>query len=167
MRRATIAASMLVLAGCSRTVDGGGTPTSSGVWPPHTDQVGELAYAWSQEDVDDIQAYDDTHDDVVLLRTAQEWADWRATITAEMVEHAGSELDGVTVDGAVLVVGTYDKCMEQSRIEHLGGGALRFDVYIAPEHQNTACAWSPLQVEVWTVPLDALDVDSADDVELG
>ena len=54
----------------------------------------------------------------------------------------------------------------QGRLRDLGDGKIRFDVWVPSGEKGTACAWSPLQVEVWIVGLDELKVSSADDVEL-
>lgn len=155
----------LLVTGCERSVDGtpDQSPGPSSPSSTSSDLVGYRKITWneSQGPAEALKQYDATHDDL-LLRTPDEYEQWRVVLLAPM----NIDAEGVTLTDQVAVVGSYHKCMESSGVRDLGDGKIRFDVWVPPGKKGTACAWSPLQVEVWIVGLDELKVSSADDVEL-
>lgn len=164
-RKSAVALALLALTtACTTTTDGAGTPPSSAgpSSSPQSPTVGAMHHSWSEADTDTVRDYDDATEDVVLVRTPQELQAWAAGLPSEMREG----FTAPNLSGAVAVVGNYPKCMESSAVRSPAAAQVRFDVWIAPEDQGTACAWSPLQVEVYVVQLDEIDADSPEGVEL-
>lgn len=123
--------------------------------------VGELHQAWHQAD-DPVVEYVGSHASPILIRDQSEFDAWQQTLPAPMQ----SDVEDITLDEQVAVVGYYGKCKQVSSIQHLGDGELRFDVSIPPEDEGIDCAWSPLNVELWIIGLDELGVDDPGDILL-
>ncbi|MFV0533446.1 MAG: hypothetical protein ACK5MR_07325 [Cumulibacter sp.] len=168
MRRLQLTIALLAgvtIAGCDFVVPGSPTGSQSSTSAPYDDlAVGDLVQTWTQFDDDMNDAvldYTSAHAPRLLLHDQDEYDAWVDDIPTEMAAAA----EDITLDDQVAIVGYYSKCMEQSGVFHLGGGELRYDVWIVPEDEGTLCEAAPQHVELWVIDLEDLDVDAAD-VEL-
>lgn len=117
--------------------------------------VGRVLVAWDEAQ-DDLEEFDG-QPPTQLLATEQEWEDWAASLPAAMQEANAAALEAVTMDDSVLLVAVWNRCTEVGSVVDEGDGAVRFVVH-DPE-PDTLCAWSPMQVQVWDLPLSELGVE--------
>lgn len=120
--------------------------------PDDSVEIGTLVARWSQADHERLYERWGRRPDGLVDTDAE-----REEILA--VLPGGDEavaVRAVDLTEELLVVGSYAKCLERSRVL-VEGAEVWLDVYVAEEDQNTNCGWSPLQVEVWSVPRAELD----------
>lgn len=170
---ATLVVAAMLVAGCSSTVGGSGSPDptpggpgSSTSTAPQPPAKGSQVLTWSQEYISEVGPYAEAHPTPVLLRTTQEWAAWVAGLPAAVVESEPASALNLDLTDAVVVAGSFPSCKEQSRVIDHGSGEVSFDVFVAPEDLGTVCAWSPYRIDVWLVSVEQLGVPSAADVTL-
>ncbi|WP_106850049.1 hypothetical protein [Blastococcus sp. Marseille-P5729] len=180
---ATIAAVTAFGAGCNETTGGAGSPSpdsssssgpgSSSEAGPSTsgqqgDPVGKLVFNETEgsSNGDAVRAYAESSPDPMLLRSAEELTAWRSGLPGELGDDASVVSAPSLMDDAVAVAASYPKCMETSAVMAHDGGKISFEVWVPEEHKNTACSWSPVELELWIVELDELGADSPEDVEL-
>jgi len=124
------------------------------------EQLGTLLTSWSQGDYADIETVapkgtlvlaDDADRDAFLAGVLDEGVDTDPVARADL-RHS------------FLVLGAYAKCMQQSRVwMDDRRTAVWFEDYVAREDRNTACAWSPITIDIWQLPRSDLgEVDAAD-----
>ena len=132
---------------------------------PKGTSVGTVAVRWAEDSQsgESELSFEGVTPSALLLRDEAEWSDWLDALPAGFVEAEQDAVEAVDLSDAVLVASVWSKCKEYSRLAHLGEGHLLFRVI--SEEPMTNCYWSPLQVEVREVPLEALGVDR-DAVEL-
>ncbi len=117
---------------------------------PVQHRVGTLVGHWSQSEAQGRP--NDYAGPPVLVTDPAGWQ----TAASRLPERLAADpaLAGNAFETSVLVVGSYPRCREQSRVLDEGGGRLVFEVH-NPE-PNVSCVWSPLQIDVWRVDLSSL-----------
>lgn len=128
-------------------------PACSTVLPEAT--VGHVVVEWD-EATDAIEGFD-KQADPLLLSTEAQWQDWVDALPGEMREARNDAIEAVDLDDSVLLVAVWGRCTEEGNVADVGGGAVRFELHDPEPH--TLCAWSPIQVQVWDLPLSELDVE--------
>ena len=128
---------------------------------PPVDRVGRAVVQWDEESRDPLPQA--ATSEGTLLRDEAAWQAWLDTLSPEMVELKQQQLSAVSLEGAVVVVATWGRCTEEARIADLGGGRIAFQVINTDP--SVVCAWTPMRVQVWQVPLTDLGV-TAGEVEL-
>jgi hypothetical protein len=115
-------------------------------------KVGTLVQSWSQGEDREIQRYAPKTTTVLADQVA------RDRFLARLPADADRESTlGVDLSRNFLVLGSYSKCMDQSRVwMDAGRTAVWFETYIPREDRNTNCVWAPLTIDVWAVPRDEL-----------
>jgi hypothetical protein len=122
--------------------------------PDGAEDVGSLVARWSQSDHEQLgEQYGDRPDGLVGSDAER---DELLAVLPDGNESAA--VRAVDLTDELLVVGSYHRCVEQSRVL-VDGAEVWLDVYVAEEDQDTDCAQAPLQVEVWSVPRDELDAE--------
>lgn len=90
-----------------------------------------------------------------LVATEAELAAWLATMPDAVGD--SEELSEADLDEVFLVIGGYHRCREVSAVDVDGGsGEVTFVVFVPEGDEQVACAWSPYQIDVWAVPVQAL-----------
>lgn len=160
VRRARIgsAVSALVLLAALLGVLAGGCGLMDG-----RSRVGTLVHSWSQGQDDRIADYAPKDTLVIADREARERflaqlpddADTRPVLDVDLTEN-------------FLVLGSYSKCKQQSRVwMDTRRTAVWMEVFVPKADRGTACAWSPLTIDVWAVPRDELKSTPADRLRTG
>lgn len=122
------------------------------------DRVGSLVASWSQGDHREIQQW--APDQTVVLADAAARDRFLDGLPSEVDTSAVEDID---LAGSFLVLSSYGKCMEESRVwMDRRRTAVWFEVYVPREHRNTACSWSPITVDIWQVPASELDQTPAE-----
>lgn len=124
---------------------------------PGAEPVGAPIASWSEAEaeVEGLSAVADSLTPAGLLIVDDAARDAFVATLPHDVD--GSVVERADLDASVLVVGAYPRCMELGQV-FLDEGAARlwFEAAVAPEDEGVACEWSPLTVEAWAVPHDAL-----------
>jgi hypothetical protein len=116
------------------------------------DEVGTLVQSWSQGEDEAIQRY--APEDTLVLADQVARDRFLAELPAEADRQPTLAVD---ISRNFLVLGSYNKCMDQSRVwMDSGRTAVWFEDYIPRQDRKINCAWSPLTVVVWAVPRDEL-----------
>jgi hypothetical protein len=117
-----------------------------------TDTVGTLVQSWSQGEDRQIQRY--APKDTLVLADQVARDRFLAGLPADADREPTLAVD---LSRNFLVLGSYHKCMDQSRVlMDSGRTAVWFETFIPREDRNTNCVWAPLTVDVWAVPRDEL-----------
>jgi hypothetical protein len=116
------------------------------------DTVGMLVQSWSQGEDEAIQRY--APKDTLVLADRASRDRFLAQLPAEADRQPTLAVD---LSRNFLVLGSYHKCMDRSRVwMDSRRTAVWLEDYIPRQHRQTNCAWSPLTVDVWAVPRDEL-----------
>ncbi|MEO7269750.1 MAG: hypothetical protein ABIW49_11150 [Knoellia sp.] len=139
-KRWTLAAAGLVgalgLSACGSAIFGSSEPASS------------LVISWSEGDHRDLrQAPDHPRLSTRLLDTAEKRDEFLAALPASIPSAERSHVQAIDLASQIIVLGVYGKCSETSHLT-LDGRVLRF---VVERDEDVACAWAPMQVEVWSV----------------
>ncbi|GAB3817459.1 hypothetical protein GCM10028820_18450 [Tessaracoccus terricola] len=120
--------------------------------------VGRVVVAWdeAQHELEEFDGQPPRQ----LLTTEQEWEAWVESLPTAMQEANASAIEAVVMDDSVLLVAVWNRCTQVGTVVDEGDGAVRFVVH-DPE-PDTLCAWSPMQVQVWDLPLSQLGVERAE-----
>lgn len=157
--------SLTAVLGAVLTLGGCGPRSEQGPEP-----VGEPIASWSEATVavEGLSAVADSLTPAGLLLVDD--AERDAFVAGLPGDVDGSAVERADLDAHVLVVGAYPRCMERGQVfldeGSEGSARLWFEDVVAPEDEGTLCDWSPLTVEVWAVPHDALGGVAVADVVL-
>ena len=120
----------------------------------------ELVASWSQVDFDYellVPIAGTSPRDARLVVTDAAREAMIASVAPELDAPPGTvaAIEAVDLGASLIVVGAYPRCTETGQVS-TDGEQLWFEAMEPDSGTLTACYWSPLQVEVWRVPLDAL-----------
>lgn len=114
--------------------------------PDGAKEVGSRVARWSQGDHDRLsERYGDRSDGTVTTDAERE-----ELLAALPDGRESAAVRAVDLEADLLVVGSYGRCMERSRVL-AEDDEVWLDVHVPEEDRQTSCGWAPLQVEVWEV----------------
>lgn len=119
--------------------------------------VGTLVASWSEAAHDPVllEAIAGRNPaDAVLITQDSELNELLAGLDPSLDDPPGTleRLAAVDLTEHVLVAGAYPRCADAGSVVS-AGGRVWFQVTANDEDGPIACAWSPLEVEIWQVPL--------------
>ena len=139
---AAVLAALMLVSGC-------GVVTG---WVEGKVRVGRLLTSWSQADYRDIGRI--APEGSVVVATEEQRAEWLDRLPEELDGTGMAEAD---LRESFLVLGSYGKCMEESRVwMDRRRTAVWLEDYVPRADRGTLCGWSPLTIDVWQVPRSAL-----------